>query len=122
MKILLAEDDVNFGRLLKNELEEAGHRVHLSRDGVDAVEMCIDGPFDMVLLDVLMPRLDGINALRLIKKLDARLPVIVFSGNISSADAAEARRIGAAACLTKPFTLKALKTEIARSVPPASRA
>lgn len=114
MEILLAEDDVNFGHLLKHELEEEGHHVYLARDGVDAVGQCIERQFDLALLDVLMPRLDGIDALRLIKMLVADMPVIIFSGNINHAESNEARRIGAAACLSKPFTLKALNQEIER--------
>ena len=69
MKIMIAEDDKNFGFVLKGELEEAGYDVELALDGVEAVLKFIEGRHDFVLLDIKMPRLDGINSLRIIKKL-----------------------------------------------------
>lgn len=113
-RILLAEDDRNFGRVLKAELEEAGHAVSLAPDGVEAVLVFIDarGMYDFVVLDIKMPRLDGISALRIIKKLDPEVPVVTISGNAGALEMADAVKAGAIRCLSKPFEIVNLLSEI----------
>ena len=59
-----------------------------------------------------MPRLGGINALRIIKRLKPDIPAITFSGNAGSGEMAESVRVGAIRCLTKPFQVSQLKEEI----------
>ncbi|MHB8836690.1 MAG: response regulator [Candidatus Methylomirabilia bacterium] len=112
MRILLAEDDRNFGRLVDTELSENGHEVDLVTDGVEAVLRCIDREYDFALLDIKMPRLDGINALRIIKRLRPGLPAITYSGNAGSGEMAESIRAGAVRCLTKPLSIARLLEEI----------
>lgn len=112
MNILIAEDDKNFGYLLKSELKENGYTVELAGDGVEAVMKYIDGKYDFVVLDIKMPNLDGINALRIIKKLNPDVPAVTYSGNAGSGEIAEAVKAGAIRCLTKPFEINQLKDEI----------
>ncbi len=114
MKILLVEDDRNFGRVLKGELADDGREVDLAADGVEAVLKFIEGAYDFVLLDIKMPKLDGINALRIIRKLNPRVPAITYSGNAGSGEMAESVKAGALRCLTKPFEIRQLKDEIER--------
>ncbi len=114
MKILIVEDDKNFGRVLAGELREGGYDVELAADGVDAVLKFIDGRHDFVVLDIKMPKLDGINALKIIKKIDPGVPAITHSGNAGSGEMAESVRAGAIRCLTKPFEISRLKDEIKR--------
>jgi len=112
MKILIAEDDKNLSFVLKEELAVSGHDIHLATDGVDAVLKCIAEDYDFVLLDVKMPKLDGINTLRIIKKLKPGMPVITYSGNAGSREMAEAVEAGAIRCLGKPFEIAQLQEEI----------
>ncbi|HEY5998450.1 MAG TPA: response regulator [bacterium] len=112
MRILLAEDERNFGRVLEAELSEIGHEVDLVPDGVEAVLRCIEREYDFALLDIKMPRLDGINALRIIKRLRPGLPAITYSGNAGSGEMAESIRAGAIRCLTKPLAIARLREEI----------
>jgi two-component system response regulator AtoC len=112
MNILIAEDDRNFGRVLKAELEESGYVVELVGDGVAAVIAFIGGRIDFVLLDVRMPRLGGIDALKIIKKLNPDVPVITFSGNAGSDELTDSVTAGAIGCLTKPFEIARIKEEI----------
>jgi len=114
MKILVVEDDRNFGRVLTAELRDSGYDVELALDGVEGVLKFIDGRHDFVLLDVKMPRLDGINALRIVKKLAPEVPAITYSGNAGSGEMADAVRAGAIRCLTKPFEIAQLKAELKR--------
>jgi two-component system response regulator AtoC len=113
MNILLIEDDRNFGWILKRELEAEDHRVNLAGDGVDGILSFIDAQYDIVLLDIRMPRLNGLDALRILKRLDPAMPVIAFSANTSPRDIADTEEAGALVCLTKPFEVAQLKREIA---------
>lgn len=114
MKILVVEDDKNFGRVLTGELRESGYTVDLAVNGVEAVMSFIDNRQDFIILDIEMPKLDGINALRIIKKIAPDAPAVTYSGNAGSGEMAESVRAGAIRCLTKPFELAQLKAEIQR--------
>jgi DNA-binding NtrC family response regulator len=114
MNILIAEDDNNFGIILKTELEEDGHTIDLATNGIKAVMRFIENnsKYGFVLLDIKMAGLDGINALRIIKKLNPHIPAITFSGNAGSDEMADSVKAGAIRCLTKPFEISQLKDEI----------
>ncbi|UCG79321.1 MAG: response regulator [Nitrospirota bacterium] len=112
MRILIAEDDKNLGYLLRNELEGSRYTIDLAVDGVDAVLQFISKRHDFIVFDIKMPKLDGINALRIIKKLDPDVPAITISGNAGQGDMAESVRAGAIRCLTKPFQVSDLKEQI----------
>jgi DNA-binding response OmpR family regulator len=112
MNILFADDERNFGTVLKSELEEEGYAVDLVSDGVEAVLNFIERRYDFVLLDIKMPKLDGINALRIIKRLNPDTPALTFSGNAGTGEMAESIRAGALRCFTKPFEVSQLKDEI----------
>jgi len=110
--ILLAEDDRNFGAVLKNELMEGGYHVDHVSDGVEAVLNFIAKPYHFVLLDIRMPRLGGVDALKIIKKINPSIPVISFSGNAGESEMEETIKCGAMKCLKKPFSLTQLKDDI----------
>lgn len=112
MNILIAEDDKNFGYVLKGELDTAGYGADIAADGVEAVLKFIDGQYGFVLLDIKMPRLDGINALRIMKKLRPAVPALTYSGNAGSGEMAESVKAGALRCLTKPLMISQLIEEI----------
>ncbi len=114
MRILVVEDDKNFGYVLRGELADTGHEIDLAQDGVEAVLKFIDNAYDFVLLDIKMPKLDGINALRIMKKLKPAVSAITYSGNAGSGEMADSVRAGALRCLTKPFEIAQLREEISR--------
>ncbi|MBI5076447.1 MAG: response regulator [Nitrospirae bacterium] len=116
MNILLADDDRNFGSILKRELEDEGYDVDLVTDGVEAVLRFMDNSYDFILLDIKMPKLDGINALRIMKRVRSETPAITISGNAGSGEMAESVRAGAIRCFTKPFEIQQLKSDIRRYV------
>ena len=84
----------------------------LAPDGVEAVLRFIEEQYDFILLDIKMPKLDGINALRIMKKLRPEVPAVTYSGNAGSGEMAESVKAGALRCLTKPFELAQLTDEI----------
>lgn len=108
VNILLAEDDKNFGIIIKSELEDEGYVVDLVNDGVEAVLRFIDGHYDVFLFDIQMPRLGGISALRIIRKLNRDVASIAFSGNAGQDEIAEALDAGARQCFIKPFGIAEL--------------
>jgi two-component system, OmpR family, response regulator len=108
VNILLAEDDKNFGIIIKSELEEEGYVVDLVNDGVEAVMRFIDGYYDVFLFDIQMPGLGGIGALRIIRKLNRNIASIAFSGNAGQDEIAEALNAGASQCFIKPFGMTEL--------------
>ena len=112
MNILLAEDDANFGLVLKTELEEDSYVVDLVANGVEAILNFLTKTYGLVLLDIKMPRLNGNDTLKIIKKMDPHMAVITFSGNAGSHEIAESIKCGAAQCLTKPFEISQLRCAI----------
>jgi DNA-binding response OmpR family regulator len=117
VKILLADDDNNFGTVLKNELEEDRHAVDVVHDGVEAVLRFINNVYDFVLLDLRMPRLNGIDVLRIIKTINPDTPAITFSGKAGDVEMKESLNCGAIRCFKKPFEIAQIKSEIAQINP-----
>lgn len=115
MHILLAEDDKNFGIVLKNELEGETYTVDLVNDGVEAVLNFIEKSYDFVLIDIKMPKLDGISTLKIIKKLRNNVPAVVFSGNAGFSEIEETLAAGAIRYFQKPFEMSDLKECIKRN-------
>ncbi|HNR13798.1 MAG TPA: response regulator [Thermodesulfobacteriota bacterium] len=117
MKILLADDDENFGFVLKRELEQIYSAVDLVTNGVDAVINVIKSSYNAVLLDLQMPRLNGIDALKIIKMIDPSVPVITFSGKLDDSQLTESLRLGASTCFQKPFAVEELHSIIKNQMP-----
>ena len=116
INILLGEDDKNFGAVLKVELEESQYHVDLAPNGLDAVLSFLNAPYDLVLLDIRMPRLNGNDTLKIIKKINPHIPTITFSGNAGIAEMEESVKCGATKCLRKPFEIAQLKDIIRNHV------
>jgi DNA-binding response OmpR family regulator len=116
VRILLAEDDKNYGTVLKRELEEDMYIVDWVVDGVEAVLQFLETPYGAVLLDLKMPRLDGNDALRIMKKINPEVRVITFSGAAGERERKESMQCGALHCFPKPFPLQNLKDELRRHV------
>ena len=114
MKLLLVEDDKRFGQVLKHELEDDIHFVELASDGVEAVLDFLGSRYDIVLLDLRMPRLNGIDALRIIRKFNPTVPVIVISADSGPDEIVKTGLAGAAKFMAKPFEIAQLKREITR--------
>ena len=112
-RILLADDDRAFGLALKQELEQRNFSVDLVQDGVEAVLRCMDKPYACIVIDGQMPRLNGIDALRIIKKVKPRgaghhhLRRSWRAGEIT-----EFARCTGTKCLAKPFEVARLEEEI----------
>jgi DNA-binding response OmpR family regulator len=113
-RILVVDDEPDILLLHRLNLEGAGHEVLLAADGMKALERIdIDIP-DMVVLDVMMPVLDGWGVLEAMQSKGDPPPVLVVSAKSLSADVEQAMSMGAAGYLAKPFDAPALLGEVTR--------
>ena len=113
-KILVVDDDTAHARMLKILMTEWEYEIHLAEDGTIAVKMVKEQPFDMVLMDMKMVKMSGMEALQLIKTYNPSLPVIIMTAYSSVHTAVKALKIGAYDYLTKPLDFDKLKLTIER--------
>jgi signal transduction histidine kinase len=115
MRILLAEDHRDLHYALRESLERAGARVESAHDGREAVSKTLSETFDVVLMDLRMPTMDGIQATRALRKQGCGLPIIALTADPATLRRAEALDAGCDACLSKPFKMDDLITSIRMS-------
>jgi len=107
-RILIVDDDPAVLKFLETVLARAGWRTDAASDGVDAVLKVMRSHYDAILMDIRMPRLDGTDALRIIREFKPDLPVVMFTGHATEAERYEAVRRGASTCLLKPVKINVL--------------
>lgn len=120
--ILVADDDALTRAAYKSALERSGYQVFTAQDGEEALHCVAARPVDLLLLDILMPKKEGLETLIEIKKRFPALTVIVMSAGGSRSETdflAVAAKFGADGTLRKPFTPKTLLEEMARLAPVA---
>jgi two-component system, OmpR family, alkaline phosphatase synthesis response regulator PhoP len=115
MKILLAEDEPDIQFVVRIALEDAGHQVVMADDGQAAVEEARVQMFDVVLLDVMMPRLDGLGACRALKAdpLTRDIPIVFLTARSQQSEVQAGLHLGALGYIVKPFDAFTLADEIA---------
>jgi DNA-binding response OmpR family regulator len=102
--VLVADDDEVVRALAVRALEKAGYRVLKTSDGLETLKAMTHGKPDLVLLDIGMPALDGKAVMRIVSKMGAKAPTIVFFTALDGEDErAEGLALGAADYITKPF-------------------
>ncbi|MDP4222059.1 MAG: response regulator transcription factor [Bacteroidota bacterium] len=107
-RILLAEDDCNLGTLLKNYLIAKNYETTLCMTGKSALEAFLAGSFDLCILDIMMPEIDGITLALEIRKADPVIPIIFLTAKNQEEDVIEGFRSGADDYITKPFSMEEL--------------
>ncbi len=107
-RVLVVDDDRTIRATFADILSGEGYEVAAARDGREAVHLAAAEPFDAILLDVFMPGMDGLAALRELRVLAPATAVVVLSAYAEAWTAKEATRLGAAAVLGKPPDLDAL--------------
>lgn len=108
IKILLAEDDENLGALLREYLIAKGFKTDLFANGELALEGFKKGKYDLCILDVMMPKMDGFTLAREIKKINNAIPFIFLTAKSLKDDVIEGFAIGADDYMTKPFSMEEL--------------
>jgi DNA-binding response OmpR family regulator len=111
-KILLVEDDTNFGKVLKNYLELNDYEVELARDGILGLAAFRREKFDLCLLDVMMPNLDGFSLAEEIRNIDLDVPLFFLTAKNLKEDILNGYRLGADDYILKPFDSEILLHKI----------
>ncbi|PIU64634.1 MAG: two-component system response regulator [Armatimonadetes bacterium CG07_land_8_20_14_0_80_40_9] len=104
-KILVADDEKNIAKLVKVNLERAGFEVVVASDGIEALEKVEEEKPDLVVLDIMMPRMDGITVLKKLKEKEETksIPVVMLTVKAEDEDIFRGWQEGADSYLTKPF-------------------
>ncbi|XOV92395.1 MAG: response regulator transcription factor [Bacteroidota bacterium] len=107
-RILVAEDDQNLGFVIEDHLTGEGYEVHWAKDGAEAQKKFESHEFDLCLLDVMMPKLDGFNLARGIREKNEFVPIIFLTAKSLEEDKLKGFEIGGDDYVTKPFSIKEL--------------
>lgn len=110
--ILLVEDDPGLGFVIQDTLKEKGYTVHLCRDGKEGLMQFNKGNYHLCLLDVMMPKKDGFELARDIRKIDPDVPIIFLTAKSMVEDKVEGLKTGADDYITKPFSNEELSLRI----------
>jgi DNA-binding response OmpR family regulator len=112
MNILVVEDEKGMAQVLRRGLEEESHVVSLAHDGVSALSLAQNMPFDMVLLDVMLPGIDGLQVARQLRHTRENIPILMLTARDSVSDVVKGLDSGADDYLTKPFSFAVLLARI----------
>lgn len=111
-RVLVVEDDLDIQELLQNFLGEAGYDVSLAGDGIEGYTMFTGGQYDLVLLDILLPKVDGYGVCELIRK-ESQVPIIMLTALDSEEDQIRGLDLQIDDYITKPFSMPILIRKIA---------
>jgi len=113
MKILVADDDKSTAAFVQKGLKENGHAVDCVFDGRDALSYCLYNNYDLVVLDRMMPGMDGLAVLKALRAADSQIPVIFLTGMADVDDRVDGLMAGGDDYLVKPFHFSELLARIA---------
>lgn len=108
MKILIVEDEAKLAQVLQQGLKENGYVVEWAEDGGWGLELALQGGFDAMVLDVMLPGKDGFEVLRELRKSGSTLPVVMLTARTNVEDRVQGLDLGADDYLSKPFDFKEL--------------
>ena len=110
--LLIVEDDQNLGQILKEYLEIKGFSTRLARDGEEGLQEFNEHDFDLCILDIMMPKKDGITLAKEIRLLNKQIPIIFLTAKSMKEDTIQGFKIGADDYITKPFSMEELLLRI----------
>ncbi len=114
--ILLVEDEENLHEALKMNLELEGYQVTSAFDGIAAMKAVHDEYFDLIIMDIMIPEIDGFNVTQNIRLTNTEVPILILSAKDSSADRVTGLKKGADDYLTKPFNLEELLLRVQKLI------
>ncbi|MCQ4257533.1 heavy metal response regulator transcription factor [Stutzerimonas stutzeri] len=112
MRILVVEDEAKTADYLKRGLEESGYRVEVARNGVDGKHLIEEEPFDFVILDVMLPGLDGWQLVQVVRNRSTHTPVLFLTARDAVEDRVRGLELGADDYLVKPFSYAELLARV----------
>ena len=111
-RILVAEDDPDLALGLRNNLEIEGYDVRVARDGAEALALALQWQPALLVLDLVMPKIDGMRVLRELRERDSRIAVLILTARGEEADKVRGLKLGADDYVTKPFGLLELLARV----------
>src|SRR5215470_12707166 len=111
MRILLIDDDVELGSLLEELFQREGFSTEIAHDGEAGLERALSGQFDLIVLDAMLPRLDGFELLRRLRR-SSLIPVIMLTARGEDVDRIVGLELGADDYLAKPFNPRELTARV----------
>ena len=112
MRILVVEDDIAISELLSDYLLNKGFAIDLAHDGAEAYSMLEMFPFDLVILDIMLPKMDGYELIQKLRKADNNVPVLMLTARDSVGDKIKGLELGADDYLVKPFHMSELHARL----------
>lgn len=112
MRLLLVEDDPEVGALVKEALEAESYALDWAKDGLEATSFIQIYPYDLVVLDGMLPGLDGFEVLHILRSSKNRVPVLMLTARDGLEDRVKGLELGADDYLTKPFALAELRARV----------
>ena len=107
-RVLVVEDDPNLGKILMDYLSAKDYMVDLGVDGEEGLEKFVNGNYDILILDIMMPKKDGFSLAQDIRKIDKLIPIIFLTAKSQKENIIKAFKLGADDYLTKPFSIDEL--------------
>ena len=111
-RLLLVEDDQSLAMSLEDDLTLEGYEVRVIQDGETAARLALDEPFDLIVLDVTLPRKDGFEVCRELRRAGRRVPIIMLTARTQDSDKVLGLELGADDYVTKPFNPRELRARI----------
>ena len=106
-KVLIAEDDKNLLDILTYNMEKEGYRVNTAQDGIDAVEKVRNEKPDLIILDIMLPEMDGFEVCRIVRR-EMTMPILMLTARADEVDKIAGLELGADDYMTKPFSIREL--------------
>jgi two-component system OmpR family response regulator len=112
MRLLLVEDDQGIASFVMKGLREAGFAVDHAIDGEDGLHLALSEPYDVVIMDLMLPKIDGLTVIKKLREQKPNLPVMILSAKRSVDDRVEGLQTGSDDYLTKPFAFSELLARV----------
>jgi DNA-binding response OmpR family regulator len=117
--VLIAEDDKNIGNLIREIVERKGNNAVVTANGSEAYEIFSNIKFDLLITDLKMPKLDGMNLIKLIREKNKSIPIIIITGYGSERNRKLAENYGVVKFLSKPCSITDITLAIDQSLSPS---
>jgi DNA-binding response OmpR family regulator len=111
-RILVVEDEANIALALEDDLKKEGYEVEIVRDGDSACSRALEAAFDLILLDIMLPRKDGFDVCRDLRRARVRTPILMLTAKTQEAEKIMGLELGADDYVTKPYSPRELRARI----------
>jgi two-component system copper resistance phosphate regulon response regulator CusR len=112
MKVLIVEDEIKTGEYVRQGLHEAGYATDLARNGPDGLHLALTSDYDLLVLDVMLPGIDGLQILQTLRGMNKQLPVLFLTARDRVEDRVKGLELGADDYLVKPFAFSELLARV----------